>query len=117
MRNELIAAERALAKWKRKNYRVEGATVNKLVKMVQADHRDFDGSELSRETAYRILMLHLKDDALIFVERVREYLMGEKSAECQHILIRKSTLKSPSRRGSTTTSRKSRRHTASTGQT
>ena len=79
MSSEFIAAERALAKWKRRNYRVEGATVNKLVTMVQADSRDFDGSELSREMAYRLLILHLKDDALIFVERVREYLMEEKS--------------------------------------
>ena len=65
---------RSFAKWKRKNYGVEGATINNLVKIVQAKVKEFDSSERSREEALRILMLEFKADAYYFAALVREAL-------------------------------------------
>lgn len=66
--------EYALAKWKRKNYGVENATLNGLVKMTQTDSKEFDGQGLAYKEALRIVMIQLKDDSLAFAQRVREYL-------------------------------------------
>ena len=69
----LHRAEKACAKWKRKNYRVEEAHVNGLVRMLQEDHKGFAKEQMSDEEALRILMICFKDDSFYFAKRVSEY--------------------------------------------
>ena len=74
----LHRAEKACAKWKRKNYRVEQASINGLVRMLQEDYMSSpDPKEISYEAALKILMICFKDDSLAFAERVSAYFEGK----------------------------------------
>lgn len=80
MTTPLRKAERACAAWKRKNFRVEGASVNRLVEMIQLDLRNAPRhcrQEISYQEGLRLLMICFKDDSLAFAQRVSEYLQEE----------------------------------------